>query len=123
MQKEKLPEVYYRGNEFVMVRKGQEGLEGFKPGSVVCVDTNENGDYAYQAVVGKDGIWSLAFRFTPEKINKAGLPFGKISMFTRTADGSKNSEPYTFQAVQKSTDNPGKNTGTSILIHSRLFSR
>ena len=58
MKKEHLPTVYYRGNEFVMVQKGQEG---FGSGSIVYVDANEDGSYEYETIVGKDGIWSLSF--------------------------------------------------------------
>ena len=54
MKEEQLPKVYYRGNEFVMVQKAPEG---FGPGSVVYVDANEDGDYEFQSIVGKDGIW------------------------------------------------------------------
>ncbi len=71
MKEEQLPKVYYRGNEFVMVQKAQEG---FGPGSIVYVDANEDGDYEFQSIVGKDGIWSLSFGFAPVKINKEGLP-------------------------------------------------
>ena len=84
MKKEQLPEVYYRGNEVVMVQKAQEG---FGPGSVVYVDANEDGDYEFQSIVGKDGVWSLSFEFAPEKKTKEGLPVGNISMFMSTADG------------------------------------
>jgi len=72
------------------------------------VDANEDGDYEYETIVGKDGIWYLSFEFAPGKINKEGLPVGTISMFTRTADGSKKTNPYTFLAIQESTENLAK---------------
>ena len=44
MKKEQLLPEYYRGNEFIMVQKAQDG---WGPGSVVCVDADENGQYEY----------------------------------------------------------------------------
>jgi len=105
MKNEKLSKVYYRGNEFVLVQKVSDEFEA---GSVICVDANEDGVFEHEASVGKDGICCLTFEFTPTAINKDGQPFGKISTFFRRADGTKQSNPTTFQAIQQSSENLAK---------------
>ncbi len=105
MKNEQLSKVYYRGNEFVLVQKVSDE---FGAGSVICVDANEDGVFEYEAGVGKEGICCLAFDFTPTEKNKDGQPSGKISMFFRSADGTKQSDPTTFQAIQQSSENLAK---------------
>ncbi len=105
MKNEQISEVYYRGNEFVMVQKAQEE---FGPGSVVCVDANEDGEFELESVVGNDGIWSITFELAPSRTNKEGQFFTEISTFMRAADSSQKSEPTSFRAIQEATDNPAK---------------
>ena len=75
---------------------------------MVCVDSNEDGEFELESVVGNDGIWSITFELVPTKQNKQEQPFSEISMFMRTADGSQKTQPATFLAIQEAPDNPAK---------------
>ena len=113
MKRGQLPTMYYHGNEFVLVQKAQDG---FGPGSVVCVDADEDDVYEYESVVGHGGIWSLTFEFTPTTINKDGQPAGLISMFTRNAGGAEKTDPTTFHAIQQPSNNLAKSIPVNCAV-------
>ncbi|GJL63170.1 MAG: hypothetical protein NPIRA04_18240 [Nitrospirales bacterium] len=96
--------IHYRGDRIVMIDRVPNS---FCPGAIVNIDANGDGVFEHQVTTDADGLYTISIDATPLPLaDKKRLPVGTVSMFTRSADGTKKSEVVAMNTLQISSVNP-----------------